>query len=152
MKSLTNKNTFYIILLMFFLLFFASQWVNSRFWLNDFKVYYLAMKNFFNGESIYGVPFGLESGYYKYSPAALIPFGIFYFIPFKIAAIIYYSLVSFFIFFIFRNTYNIIAKLFKFEINLSYIVLLLSFLIVINHIYRELHLGNVNAFLLLIYV
>jgi len=42
--------------------------------MSDFKVYYLAGKAFFKGYPIYGVNFGLTSGYYKYSPVFILLF------------------------------------------------------------------------------
>jgi hypothetical protein len=47
---------------------FAIEKINERFWLNDFKVYYSAAQALISGEQVYGVPFGLDTGFYKYSP------------------------------------------------------------------------------------
>lgn len=140
------------VLILFFILLFISEWINGRFWQNDFKVYYLAMQNFLNGEPIYGIPFGLDSGFYKYTPFALLPFSIFYFIPFKIASIVYYIAVSAAILTVTFKVYHLFVKLFNINENKKNTILYLTTLVIINHFYRELHLGNVNVILLLLYV
>ncbi len=140
------------ILILFFILFFISEWINGRFWQNDFKVYYQAMQNFLNGGPIYGIPFGLDSGFYKYTPFALLPFSIFYYIPFKIASIVYYIIVSIAILTVTFKVYHLFVKLFNINEVKKNTVLYLTTLVLINHFYRELHLGNVNVILLLLYV
>jgi hypothetical protein len=136
----------------FFILFFAVQWINGRFWLNDFKVYYLAMQNFLNGEPIYGIPFGLDSGFYKYSPFALLPFSVFYFVPFNIAASIYYFLIAIAIIILINKVYQLFVRIFNIKEEKKNLILYLTTIVLINHFYRELHLGNVNVLLLLLYV
>ncbi|NVN95235.1 MAG: DUF2029 domain-containing protein [Bacteroidetes bacterium] len=140
------------IIALFFVLFFMLQIKNNRFELNDFKVYYLGMQNFIKGDAIYGIPFGLDTGFYKYSPFALLPFTVFYYLPYLIAAFVFYFLVASAIIILIYKTYNIINQVFNFlEIKQS-TILYLSALILLNHFCRELHLGNVNALLLLIYI
>jgi hypothetical protein len=140
------------VLAMFFVMFFMLQLKNNRFELNDFKVYYLGMKNFINGNTIYGIPFGLDSGYYKYSPFALLPFTIFYYIPFIIAAIVYYFLVAAAIILLMYKTFQLLNQVFNFNTIKQSTILYLTTLILLNHFYRELHLGNVNLILLLLYI
>ncbi|MFZ4740974.1 MAG: glycosyltransferase family 87 protein [Bacteroidales bacterium] len=140
------------VLAMFFVMFFMLQLKNNRFELNDFKVYYLGMKNFINGNTIYGIPFGLDSGYYKYSPFALLPFTVFYYIPFIIAAIVYYFLVASAIILLMYKTFQLLNQVFNFNTIKQSTILYLTTLILLNHFYRELHLGNVNLILLLLYI
>ncbi|MCX6229961.1 MAG: glycosyltransferase family 87 protein [Bacteroidetes bacterium] len=144
--------SFYWVLGAFFLLFFIAEVINHRFELNDFKVYYLAMQNFINGDAIYYTPFGLQSGFYKYSPFALIPFSIFYAIPYIVASIIYYLLICIAIFFVLTKSYRLINEVFNFENTQKSTILYFTLLILLNHFYRELHLGNVNVLLLLLYL
>lgn len=146
-KTKENKiiNT---ILIVFIILLFISELISKRFELNDFKVYYYAMKNFFDNKPIYGIPFGLGSGFYKYAPIALFPFAIFYFIPYFFASIIYYFLIGISII-VFFNYFSLLSKKI-FNSNSSnaiFITLIVSFV----HLHRELHLGNVNMLLLLLY-
>ncbi len=140
------------ILALFFVLFFMLQLKNNRFELNDFKVYYLGMQNFINGDAIYGIPFGLGSGLYKYSPFALLPFTVFYYLPFIVAAVLYYFLVAAAILIVIYKTYHLLKQVFNFTDIKKTPILYLTTLILLNHFYRELHLGNVNMLLLLLYV
>lgn len=140
------------VLALFFVLFFILQLKNNRFELNDFKVYFLSMKNFINGKVIYGIPFGLDSGYYKYSPFALLPFSVFYYFPFIIAAILYYFLVAAAVIVLMYKVFQLLKQVFNFNTIKQSTILYLTTLILLNHFYRELHLGNVNLLLLLLYI
>jgi len=48
--------------------------VNGRFWLNDLKVYVMAADALRQGQPVYGLPFGLDTGFYKYAPGVLYLF------------------------------------------------------------------------------
>ncbi len=130
---------------------FIIENINGRFWLNDFKVYYLAAKAMLAGDQVYGIPFGLSSGLYKYSPFVLFfvfPYCLF---PFEIAAVIHFFILSFIIvslFFVIRNVY----KNYLFEKPWKNLNLLFSFafICVLIHFVKELHLGNINVLLLLL--
>ena len=140
------------IIALFFVLFFLLQLMNNRFELNDFKVYYLGMQNLIKGDAIYGIPFGLDSGFYKYSPFALIPFTVFYYFPFTLAAIIFYFLIATAIIIVLLKTFELLKQVFFFKTIRRSPILYLTTLILLNHFYRELHLGNVNLLLLLLYI
>ncbi|MFZ4412822.1 MAG: glycosyltransferase family 87 protein [Bacteroidales bacterium] len=140
------------ILTLFFILFFVIQLKNNRFELNDFKVYYLGMQNFLKGDVIYGIPFGLDSGFYKYSPFALLPFTVFYYMPYLIAAVLFYFLVAAAIGITLYKIYHLLLQVFNFKDVKQNKVLYFTTLILLNHFYRELHLGNVNMLLLLLYM
>jgi len=151
LNILKNKNNKLILFfILFFLLFFIIENVNHRFWLNDFKVYYSASKNFFSGKPIYNNLFSLGSGYYKYSPFALIFFAPFIILPFTIAKILYFYIYSFIVIYFLFYLYKLINKhIFQNSTtNKLTKVILLSFFVVLIHIYREMHLGNLNFMLL----
>lgn len=130
---------------------FIIENINGRFWLNDFKVYYLAAKALLSGGQVYGIPFGLSSGLYKYSPFVLFfvfPYCLF---SFKIASIIHFFVLSIIIigvFFVIRSIFknhffgNIPANM-----NLIFSFALICVAI---HFVKELHLGNINVVLLLL--
>ena len=59
---------------LFPVLYLVLLFINQRFQLSDFNVYYGAADALMNGEQVYGKSFGLSSGFYKYSPEALVPF------------------------------------------------------------------------------
>lgn len=139
---------FLIFGLLFFLFFFAAQLNNHRFWLNDFRVYYEAAREFFAGNSCYGKPFGLDSGFYKYSPIALIPFYPLSLLPFKVAAVCYYFIMLVGFLWLFRHLLIYFDSKYP-EIKWNRYAFL-AFLICVNHFYREFHLGNINMLLLLL--
>jgi hypothetical protein len=139
-------------MLLFFFFFAFFQTINHRFWMSDFRVYYEAMHAYFSYKPVYEVCFTLGSGYYKYSPFALFllyPFSIF---EYDIAKIIYFTFTSAIIIFavIFANSI-IQKKLYSiYNIKPKLILLLLITIAFVQHIYFELHLGNINMLLLLL--
>ena len=128
----------------------AMQIINKRFWMHDFEVYFMASKAFTGGSLVYGLPFGLGSGYYKYSPFALYLFIPLSLLPFTVAKVIFYLLIS---------GATIISILFSAKLlnagsrnpitfsNGTFFILLG---IISSQVFRELHLGNINMLLLLL--
>jgi hypothetical protein len=150
MKKRTDIILIIIILFIAFALL-GLEMINGRFQLNDFKVYYLASKAFLDSQQIYGVPFGLESGIYKYSPFFLVLFLPFTFQDFTNAGIIYYSIIALALVFIFLVSRRIIYKYFnECKITNETLILLLSLVFIANPVYREFHMGNINFVLLLL--
>lgn len=124
--------------------------VNGRFWLNDFKVMYSAASAYISADPVYGVSFGLNSGFYKYSPFTLLFFIPYTFISFKAACIIHFLLIGFCalssIIFIEK-----IIRLFFSPVRKKQVLPLLAVLLcVINPLARELHLGNINVLLVFV--
>ena len=64
---------------------FIVEKINGRFWLNDFRVYYSAAQALVNHQQVYGIPFGLQTGFFKYSPFVAILFVPYTFFPFEVA-------------------------------------------------------------------
>jgi hypothetical protein len=137
---------FWLFCCIFFPLYFIIENHNHRFDLCDFKVYYLAAQNLLAHQPIYHQIFGQASGFYKYSPVALLFFVPFAFLPYMVAASAYFALLSLFIFLT-------IKKITTFAQALSgkpasgaapYLVLLIGG----TQFFRELHVGNINAILL----
>ena len=153
MKSLIKSYLPESIIFLILSVFFVGELVNGRFWLNDFRVYYTAAEQFIQGGTIYGEAFGLDSGFYKYSPFVLVFFVPFALLPFKIAAIIYYFITVFVIISLFINLKKCFLQYFPSLSNKRNLaVTLIVFLTLANHFFRELHLGNVNALVLLMTV
>ncbi len=130
---------------------FTVENINGRFWLNDFKVYYLAAKALLTGQQVYGVPFGLSSGFYKYSPLTLFFVFPYCLAPFEIARIIHFFILAAVIislFFVIREILKdyLFGKISKNE-NL---LLSFAFVCVLIHFVKEFHLGNINVVLLLL--
>jgi len=130
---------------------FTIENINERFWLNDFKVYYIAAKALLSGETIYGVSFGLSSGLYKYSPFTLFLFLPYIIFSYKVASILHFIEITFSgigsIIVIFKLLKDYIFVSSKIKENLLMIIVFIS---AINHIIRDLHLGNINIILLFI--
>jgi hypothetical protein len=130
-------------------LYLVLLFINQRFQLSDFNVYYGAADALMNGEQVYGKSFGLSSGFYKYSPEVLVPFLPFALLNYDVAAVLFYLL----------NTAILVMLLNEFkrtffnEISWGkevWFMLAMTFLFFGDQIERELFLGNVNALLLLL--
>jgi len=80
-----------------------------------FKVYYLSAKAMLDGQQIYGVHHGLDSGFYKYSPFVLLIFIPFTFLNFKLACIIYYWAIVIAVLWIFSLVKFFMTKFFFHE-------------------------------------
>ena len=132
-------------------LLFTSEIINQRFWLNDFKVYYLSAKALLEGNQIYGISHGLDSGFYKYSPFVLLIFIPFAILPYIVACIIYYALVVAGIIYLFSLIKYFLSKYYS-QQQITHLgwILGLIFIFALNLLYRELHLGNTNIFLLIL--
>lgn len=119
----------------------------------DFRVYYDAANAFLDDTQLYGKAFGVSSGFYKYSPFACLPFIPLAILPYSLASILYYLIVTVCI--IWFSLY--LTKFLLHEDNKSSDtsssqiawILTLTSLFMADHLERELHLGNVNLFLLL---
>ncbi len=133
------------------LLIFISENINGRFWLNDFKVYYLASKSLLQGTQVYGIHFGLDSGFYKYSPFILLLFAPLTFLPYNIAAIIYFFAIVCCVLWIFVLLKHFIERYFLTQPAPHQAWTLSAILIfILSLLHRELHLGNTNILLLLL--
>jgi hypothetical protein len=144
---------FLIVASVFFVLIFLLEHINGRFWLNDFKVYYEASTALLQGKSAYGVHFGLDTGFYKYSPFILLLFTVYCVFSFAVASVIHFVLIS---------LAAVLTILLLQYLVLTYYssdpepmtkrrhntILILALLSISNHLVRELHLGNVNMLLL----
>ena len=120
---------------------------NERFWLNDLLVYYSASDAYYHGEQVYGLPFGLSSGFFKYSPFTLLVFYPYRFFSFETVKFIHLA----FTLLATLTAFIIIAKQQikgTFSFRKTNLFLILLFLIGAVHLTRELHLGNVNMLML----
>lgn len=145
-----NRWLFILITGALLLLILTMQVINSRFWMHDFEVYYRATEAFTSNNKVYGVTFGLESGYYKYSPFALFLFLPLSILPFDAAKIIFFLLISA------ASISTMILSATLLQKNMESIkqygngLLFIVLGIVSSQVFRELHLGNVNMILLLL--
>jgi hypothetical protein len=125
---------------------------NGKFDTADFKVFYMAAKALFSGEQVYGVPFGMETGYYKYSPFILLVLSFYTLFSFKVGAIIHFFVIAFSAIFSIIFLEQIVNDYFfknnKWRILTSFLILLS----VLLHFVRDLHLGNTNTILILMMI
>jgi len=148
-----NKQPYFFIAFaaIFFIAIFIIENINHRFWLNDFKVYYSAAKAFLNGEKIYGVPFGLDTGYYKYSPFVLLLFTPDCLLPYNVAAIFHFVVIAASAIACIILANKIISTyVFRAKSEKENLLMSAALLCIAVHIIRELHLGNVNIIILLL--
>jgi len=153
-KSLSSSNKLVIVLMLFFVGFFTIQNINNRFWMHDFEVYYSASNALVNGNQVYGEAFGLDSGYYKYSPLVLFLFLPLSVLPFTVAKVIYFFVLCASIIVAIRYISGFVKdKFFPTSVERVMVrVQLFMFLACLLQFYYELHLGNVNSILLLLVV
>lgn len=140
---------FGIFLLLFIGLMITVEINNGKFWTNDFRVYYDATRDFFNGSDPYSKSYGLSSGFFKYPPTTLYFFSVLSCLPYFIAQLLHVFVLAISFYFslilIHRTFFNeAIDPHFK----KRYWLLYLGFLFSVVHLVREFHMGNVNLLLL----
>ena len=123
--------------------------VNHRFQLSDFNVYYGAADALMNGEQVYGKSFGLSSGFYKYSPEILVPFLPFALLKYDLAAVLFYLINTGIILLLLNEFKQTFFKSLEWGREVWFF-LITTVLFFGDQLERELFLGNVNALLLLL--
>lgn len=137
-------------LFLFLLLFVVVEINNKRFETNDLKVYYGAIHDFVQGNNPYLHPYGLGSGFYKYTP-----FTLYLFLP--QTGISYYSVQLIHVSFVLLSLIVVMILMRRLVMTFSSLPFKSSWLyfvlaVFVIHITRELHLGNVNVLLLLLFL
>jgi len=141
-----------IIIFSLMTIFMVFEVRNNRFTMNDFGVYYRAASRLMDSENLYRP---VEDGhyYYKYSPTAAMYFIPFAILPLAIAKISYWLFLAALMCFGFYLCLKMVKpdyqKLPTKTVNSR---LLISALILGVYLQRELHLGQVNHILLVIYL
>ncbi|MBL7945012.1 MAG: DUF2029 domain-containing protein [Flavobacteriales bacterium] len=130
------------------LLLFVVEHINGRFWLNDLRVYYGAGEALLNGEPLYGVAHGLDSGVFKYAPMLALVYALFALLPYSIVASIQYLLITLAFIDGVRRIDRLVRENLLSGRTAAYLPLFLIALASIVHLHRELHLGNINLMLL----
>jgi hypothetical protein len=130
------------------LLLFVAELVNGRAELNDFRVYYGAGQALLEGTPLYGVAHGLDSGLFKYAPALAVIYAPLAALPYPLAATLQYLLITLAFLDALRRTDRLVRERLFDGAPARYAPLFLLGLIVVVHLHRELHLGNINLLLL----
>jgi len=133
--------------------FVILNWANGRLGMADFRVYFEAAGNWMQGYSPYGRTYGLASGYYKYAPIALLPWVLLQPLGWSIASTLYLLLMlGTMVWVMPRFVFHVRRMLMDRQVRLSrptvWTVVIFTCL-GLQHLSRELLLGNVNWFLLL---
>ena len=145
------KKYFWILFIFLFsLAALTAEKINSRLYMSDYKVYHRTAKRIVNKENIYSVK---QDGHYvfKYSTTSGIYFIPISFIPLKYAKYIYWLALTILLCIGVNVLYKLIDNTYKIGVNKNSIIIL-SIIAVIAHIFRELHLGQVNMLLLIMYI
>lgn len=151
MAHLRPFRSFLIVLGLFTLASLVLEHVNGRFWLNDFRVYFMAADNLRHGLPVYDQVFGVDTGLYKYAPVALYFFLPYTFFPFHAAAIIHFLLIGILTgacFVVIERSLGHALKPLRAVAGRA----LLGFLCIVVLLVRELHMGNINMGLILLSV
>jgi hypothetical protein len=136
----------------FAVLLFIVEHINGRAWMHDFRVYWGAAQALLHGEAVYGVPHGLDSGVFKYSPMMAFFFAPLALLPYPLASAMHFgAIVTAFLCGALAIDRLLRSVLFGGR-PASFAPLFLTGLVVMVHLHRELHLGNINMILLALLV
>ncbi len=119
--------------------------------LYDFQVYYSAARGLVEDTHLYGSPFGLPTGFYKYSPLTALFFVPVSLLPYPFAMTIQILVIMGLTYVTMLKSSQMVSTHFFPEIKpFQNRLLTLAFVPIAMHIFRELSLGNVNLLLLLL--
>ena len=140
-----------LLVVSFSLLFIFVELNNEKLFTSDLKVYFEATRDFFKGNSPYVKPYGIDTGFFKYPPTTLLLFS-----PFVLNSFGFFQFVHLAILVV---SLSIAIPLWKSLLTNQFgltkrntLLLILSFTVIVIHVTRELHLGNINLVLLLLFI
>ncbi len=127
--------------------------VNGRFWVNDFRVYHMAAGAFIHHRPVYGEVFGEDTGLFKYAPVVLFLFVPYALLPLKFAAILHLLLDAAVLSVCFVRIERLLMR-HVFSAHPPRILLraMIGLLCIATLLVRELHVGNINLWLVLLIV
>jgi len=118
--------------------------------LDDFKVYYGAAQSFFGHRQVYDVVYATDRSIYKYSPFSAMLAGPFLVLPYSYAILVQYVIMSAVTTILLLLVFNLVnTYLFNSAIKWPNAVLLIVIVAFLQHLVRELTVGNINLLLLL---
>lgn len=148
----TKRNFALIVLSIVCILFMFAEIYNGEFDHHDFEVYYKAGQRIVAGEDLFRP---VEDGFYRYlySPTAALYFIPISWLPFPVAKVVYWCVLTGLILTGLYLVFTLISPDIRQEPAARMNTLfLLAGLILGVHIQRELHLGQVNHMLLVLYI
>jgi hypothetical protein len=131
-----------LVFLFFFLLY--QYFVKKD--MTDFGVCYQGGKRIVKGEMLYQSSDGHLQ--YKYSPVSAVFFSILTLFPYEAAKLLWYFLELYLLFLCFSISYEILP----FKHRNKGLVLILSFIVLLKFIGREIELGQVNIFMIFLLI
>ena len=154
LKNIPKSYFFFAgLIIAFFSLFTIVELNHDKLWTNDFRVYFDATIDYFNGNNPYVKNYGLDTGYFKYPPFTLYIFKFFTFFSYGTSQLIHIFLLMTSLIVSIVTLKELSHKIFgfKFKTNQAWI-LFVTFLIVAIHLVREFQMGNINLYLLVLLV
>lgn len=124
-----------------------SEFATDRLNLYDFQVMYGAAEAYLSDEAVYGVPFGLKTGFYKYSPFTMLAFTVYTLFTFKTAGVIHFLLIGACAIGSILRLEQLFRQYCPPVRKRTFWLLLAVFLSVFVHFFRDIHLGNINIVL-----
>jgi len=152
LSKLKDYIIFISVSVVLFTLMVVIETKNGKFSTEDFKVFYMAAKAMLGGEQVYGVSFGLSTGFYKYSPFMLFIFSGYTLFSFKIAAIIHFIISSLAAIFSIILLEQFVDKYIITNIKRRVFTSFLILFSVLLHIVRDLHIGNTNTIIIFLFI
>jgi hypothetical protein len=146
-------NKLLLFILFFSLISFLADFFNGRFSMVDFEVYYRAANRILAQQKLYQIA---SDGHYlfHYSPNAGVFFIPFTFFKLNVAKYLYWIFLTLIFFYGLRLFSSLIYKTTSYsfsEKNKDWLIIS-SLFAVLTHIHLELHLGQVNLLLLIMYL
>lgn len=149
-QILNQRRLFILISGVIILLILVMQFINSRFSMSDLEVYYYAAQAFVSDHRVYGQQFGGEdTGFYKYSPFALVFFFPLSLLPLVAAKVIFFLLIGASTVAVFLFAAHLLQNIPENGMKFSNGMLAIVAIIACSRLHRELHMGNMNMILLL---
>lgn len=142
---------FYVVVALLIVASLALEFANGRFWVNDFRVYYMAADNMRHGLSVYGEVFGEDTGLYKYAPVVLYFFQPYTFLPFQVAGVLQVLVIGVLLMACFAVIERSLGRLLP-SLPRPVLRATLGLLCIAVLLTRELHMGNINMGLVLLAV
>lgn len=152
-KQQTYYYVFGLFIIAFLSLFVSVESAHNKLWTNDFRVYYDATIDYFNGNNPYLKNYGLDTGYFKYPPFTLYIFKAFTFFDYGVSQLIHLFLEMISLILSISIIKELVQKHYRLQPLTKQIwILYVAFLVVAIHLVREFHLGNINLYLLVLFV
>ncbi len=139
---LSKKKRNLLLIILAFLVFLGIYLIHIQKDMSDFGVCYRGGQRILRGEMLYRVSDGHLQ--YKYSPASALFFSVLTFLPYEVAKLIWYFSQVFILFLVLSMSYDLLPSKQKKKAA----VLLLSFLVLLKFVAREIELGQVNIFII----